>query len=173
VRTVPIAKLWLITFISILATLSLASSQTPPVTAHFGRDGRVLLPDASVTPGAVLTTDAAKVCQAGYSSTMRDVPLSVKKQAYTVYGIRPSTRTVNGQTVRICCEVDHLVSLELGGSNDIKNLWPQPYYPRPGAHEKDVLENWLHKQVCAGTISIERAQQAIAQDWYTAYQHMH
>jgi hypothetical protein len=68
--------------------------------------------------------------------------------------------------------VDHLISLELGGSNDIKNLWPQPYYPRPGAHEKDVLENWLHRQVCVGNITIERAQQAIAQDWYTAYQHM-
>jgi hypothetical protein len=71
--------------------------------------------------------------------------------------------------VRVCCEVDHLISLELGGSNDIKNLWPEPYLPRPGARQKDVLENWLHKQVCSGKMPLSDAQRMIATDWYAPY----
>jgi hypothetical protein len=96
-----------------------------------------------------------------FGRSVRNVPPSVKREVYDLYGVRPVIRQINGRTVRICCEVDDLISLELGGSNDIKNLWPQPYYPRPGAHEKDVLENWLHKQVCARNISIGRAQRRL------------
>ncbi len=33
-------------------------------------------------------------------------------------------------------EVDHLVSLELGGSNDIRNLWPEPSAGRWGARTR-------------------------------------
>jgi hypothetical protein len=31
--------------------------------------------------------------------------------------------------------------LELGGTNDMKDLWPEPYEPLPGSTEKDQLEN--------------------------------
>ena len=64
-----------------------------------------------------------------------------------------------------CCGVDHLIPLELGGSNDIKNLWPQPDDPRPGDGEKDQLENELHHQVCSGEMSLGEAQKCIASDW--------
>jgi hypothetical protein len=53
-----------------------------------------------------------------------------------------------------CCEIDHLIPLELGGSNDVKNLWPQPQDPRPGSFEKDSLENDLHHRVCNGEMSL-------------------
>ena len=33
------------------------------------------------------------------------------------------------------------MSLELGGSNDIKNLWPEAALPTPGFHEKDAVED--------------------------------
>ncbi len=62
--------------------------------------------------------------------------------------------------------------LELGGSNNLTNLWPQPYRPAPGAREKDVLENFLHRAVCGGAMTIEEAQRQIATDWYKAYQEM-
>jgi hypothetical protein len=70
-------------------------------------------------------------------------------------------------------EVDHFVSLELGGSNDIKNLWPEPYLPKPGARQKDVVENYLHRQVCAGNMTLPDAQQAIKSDWYKIYEKIH
>ena len=67
-------------------------------------------------------------------------------------------------------EVDHLISLELGGSNDIKNLWPQSYTTKPwNAHVKDKLENRLHKLICYGAINIVEAQIAISKNWIEAY----
>ena len=68
-------------------------------------------------------------------------------------------------------EIDHLISLELGGSNSIRNLWPQSYITQPlNAHIKDELENKLHALICSGQLPVEQAQQEIAQDWVAAYQ---
>src|SRR5438128_4091524 len=66
-------------------------------------------------------------------------------------------------------EVDHLVAFEDGGSNDIANLWPEAAEPRPGFHEKDQVENYLHDQVCTGRMNLFDAQSAIATDWLQVY----
>ena len=121
-----------------------------------------LLPDASLTPGDVLAVTKADVCQPGYSKLVRNVPQAVKDQAYKNYGI---FQHAAGEY-----EVDHLISLELGGSNSIKNLWPQSYLTQPwNAHVKDKLENELHHQMCNGSISMATAQHDIATDWIAAY----
>ena len=40
------------------------------------------------------------------------------------------------------CEIDHLISLELGGANDEKNLWPELYQGEIlNAYVKGQLEN--------------------------------
>ena len=138
-------------------------------SAHYEHSGQALLPDPNVTPGDAVSTDARTVCVPGYARRERNVPPEVKREVYALYGVHPSTQMRNGKRVRTCCEVDHLISLELGGSNDIKNLWPEPYFPLPGARQKDVLENWLHRQVCAGKIPLADAQAMISRDWYGAY----
>jgi hypothetical protein len=70
-------------------------------------------------------------------------------------------------------EEEHLIPLELGGNpTDPRNLWPEPYaksIPDGGARAKDEVENYLHKQVCAGVIPLQTAQQEIASDWYRIY----
>jgi len=70
-------------------------------------------------------------------------------------------------------EEDHLIPLELGGHpQDPGNLWPEPYetsIPEGGAHEKDKVENYLHDEVCAGSVPLRIAQSEIAQDWYRVY----
>jgi len=120
------------------------------------------IPNPHLTPGAVLTTDRGRICTPGYSKTVRNVPAAEKNAVYREYGI---TSHKAGEY-----EVDHLISLELGGSNDIANLWPQSYMASPlNAHVKDKLENRLHALVCSGRISIETAQKAIATDWIGAY----
>jgi hypothetical protein len=59
---------------------------------------------------------------------------------------------------------------KLGGSSDIKNLWPQPYAGTIwNAHVKGKLENRLHAMVCRGVISLQDAQHDIAIDWVAAY----
>src|SRR5690348_5443054 len=117
------------------------------------------VPSPALTPGAVLTTNAATVCVSGYSSSVRDVPDSEKEAVYARYGI---------PHVPYQHEVDHLVSLELGGSNAITNLWPEPYAGRWGARTKDVLENKLHDLVCSGTIGLRDAQRIEARNWVPA-----
>ncbi len=119
-------------------------------------------PDRAKTPGDVLAVTASDVCVRGYSKKVRNVPIDVKRKVYSEYGVT----YVRGQD-----EVDHLVSLELGGSNSIKNLWPEPYNDRSGwsARVKDGEEDKLHELVCAGKIPLKQAQKDIATDWIAAY----
>lgn len=120
------------------------------------------LPDRQCTPGAIFPkVTADQVCIKGYSSSVRNVPLSEKNEVYKEYGIYYHT---TGEY-----EVDHLISLELGGSNDISNLWPEASEPIPGFHQKDLVENYLHGLVCNGSISLEEAQKEISTDWLNVY----
>ncbi len=95
---------------------------------------------------------------------MRNVPYSEQEQAYAEYGIQYHSL---GQY-----EVDHLIPLELGGLNDISNLWPEAASPKPGFHEKDQVENYLHDQVCSGAMSLQDAQTQIATNWLAVYHSM-
>ena len=120
------------------------------------------LPDPACTPGAVFPkATAEQICTPGYSSKVRNVPSAVKDKVYAEYGI---TSHEPGQY-----EVDHLVALELGGSNAIANLWPEPAEPRPGFHEKDKVEDYLHTQLCDGKLSLQQVQVQIASDWVAVF----
>jgi len=131
-------------------------------TCHY-RDGGQL-PDPRCTPGSIdpAVTQAnihKTICVTGYTSKVRppagETDRFKYKVAYLVYRILHRKHT----------ELDHLVSLELGGSNDAANLWPEfPPTPNP----KDKVENALHRAVCAGRVSLAAAQRAIARDWLTA-----
>ena len=121
------------------------------------------LPDPTLTPGDVLTTAPEIICVRGYTKKVRNVPKNVKEEVYRIYGIQSYEP---GDY-----EVDHLISLELGGSNSIRNLWPESYLTEPyNAHRKDALENKLHALVCSGDLSLVDAQIAIAKNWIAAYE---
>jgi hypothetical protein len=121
------------------------------------------LPDRGCTPGARYEdATTAKVWKAGYARAVRNVSEATKDAVYAAYGM---TRHFDGHDG----EVDHLVSLELGGSNSRANLFPEAASPRPGSHQKDRLENRLHDEVCSGQITLRRAQRLIATDWVAAY----
>lgn len=120
------------------------------------------LPDPQKTPGDTLDVTPKDFCVSGYTAKVRDVPDAEKNQVYAEYGI---TSHAPGSY-----EVDHLISLELGGSNSIKNLWPQSYTGEWNAHQKDNLENKLHDLVCAGTLDMKAAQQMISTNWIATYQ---
>ena len=65
------------------------------------------MPDPKLTPGAVLTTDAAAICQPGYSRSVRHTPGSLKHRIYAEYGIDQKTGRY---------EIDHLIPLGIGGA---------------------------------------------------------
>jgi hypothetical protein len=121
-----------------------------------------LEPDPVLTPGATLPVTTQDVCTPGYSRKIRNVPTEVKRDVYRHYGIR---RHRSGEY-----EVDHLISLELGGSNSERNLWPQSNWTTPwNARTKNALENELHRLVCDGSLPLATAQREIASDWIAAY----
>jgi hypothetical protein len=71
---------------------------------------------------------------------------------------------------RSAYEVDFLITPGLGGSDDMRNLWPEPYGSTVwNAHIKNQLETHLHGLVCAGDLPLSEAQAEIAGNWITAY----
>ena len=122
------------------------------------------LPNLKLTPGYMRDVSVRELCTTS-TSLVRNVPESLKRDVYHNYGMNGNDRSVCAEGY----EIDHLVSLELGGSNDIKNLWPQSYCGDNNAHKKDKLENELHRQICLGKISIQDAQMCIKTDWVMCY----
>jgi hypothetical protein len=152
-------------FAPLLTPGALASPSAPPIQIPLLNydPGRAVLPDPKLTPGDTLpATTAADICTPGWASEHRHVTEAMRNRVYAEYG---RTETID------CCEVDHLIPLELGGSNHMKNLWPEPYGPtRPGAGEKDSLENELHERVCRGKMPLAEAQTCIATNWIQCWE---
>jgi hypothetical protein len=141
-----------------LSSSSGPASTSPPVEAS-----GAIEPNHRLTPGeAFPAATAGQVCVPGYSASVRDVPQATRLAVFAAYGVPYANHAAY--------ELDHLISLELGGDNAAANLWPEPLASAGGAHVKDGLENRLHSLVCAGRISLGEAQRAIAGDWWAAEQ---
>ena len=123
------------------------------------------LPDHACTLGTLDTEATLEVICGQSTRERRHVTDTIRQlvfEKYDVpYPVKPGTY-----------EVDHLIPLELGGSNDISNLWPEAADPRPGFREKDLVENELHRRVCSGEETLQEAQWDIAFDWVTVYRGM-
>lgn len=131
-------------------------------TAQFRDSHGEPLNDLRVTPGAIFKVSVATVCRSGYATSVRDVPQSEKNVVYAEYGI--THHTANEY------EIDHLISLELGGNNSVANLWPELNdHPHGYLNSKDILENRLHALVCSGAITLHSAQTQISTDWVATY----
>lgn len=130
------------------------------LSAHAARYAETPLP--AYTPGDIVSTDVALVCQKDYPLKARDVSRSKKDQVYALYHVDPEQCTEG-------CKIDHLVPLAIGGSNDTKNLWPHEYGARWSVYMKTRLEIRLRKEVCSGRLPIAQAQQCIASDWIKCY----
>jgi len=125
-------------------------------------------PDRRCSPGAYYSKLTKPVlCSAGFTTkAIRNVPESVKFAVEREYGLEPGRY---GQSL----EIDHIVSLELGGSNDIANLFPEKLYAQPGYRIKDKLENKLHDLVCSGRMLLRVAQREIAFNWQKLYEQVY
>jgi anti-sigma factor RsiW len=121
----------------------------------------VALPERRLTPGAIATVDRAQVCDSAQPKN-REVPASLQRRVFEEYGISH----VEPQAY----EVDYLITPALGGSDDIRNLWPQSYSATTwNARVKDMLEDYLREQVCSGRLDLATAQRDISSDWIAAY----
>jgi hypothetical protein len=154
------------------ASTPLAQVTLPPTHACTTRMSNGFpLPDPGCTPGAINPTLTADIlrnpdfrtcCVRSHTTTEEQ-----KAQTYGWYAIdHPAHNSGPTQT----CELDHLVSLELGGADTLDNIWPQcgpdgvtlkeRYFK-----QKDMVENYLAKQVREGKMDLADAQKGIASDW--------
>ena len=131
------------------------------------------LPDAAATPGEsnpAVTQGNIKqtICVSGWTKTIR--PPASYTTNLKLQQLKSGPYKSNSGPAAF--EEDHLIALEIGGNpTDQRNLWPQVWNPPDGlgAHKKDHLENALKALVCAGTITLKEAQNAIASNWLTAF----
>jgi hypothetical protein len=120
------------------------------------------LPDSRLTPGATRMISREQVCGVPAEDDGRPISQALAVRVFHDYRIaHPQPRAY---------EVDYLISPTLGGADDIRNLWPQPYAEGVWTSRvKDALEDHLRRLVCEGQVDLAIAQQDIAADWIAAY----
>ena len=145
-----------------VATVALALGASPNAAAAD-------LPDARLTPGGVLPVKAPQICRPGYApSTLHALtPAEWHKRrllVFQAYGI--------DRRERAAYVINHLIPLEIGGSNEIANLWPLAKAGKWNTVRKAKLVRRLHKLVCSGRLSLQEAQRETAADWIATYRNL-
>lgn len=122
-----------------------------------------VLPNKDLTGGSVRTGNRDAAC--GHARENRGRMTAARRdEVLKRYGLPAGTHSNY--------EIDHLIPLCLGGSDDPSNLWPQPRRALEeswNAEAKDRLERRMCDMVCEGDIEIGAAQEAFATDWIAAY----
>lgn len=120
-------------------------------------------PNTQITPGILCSESDPNFGGYAYPShvakCIRNVSESEKSQIAQAYGNIKKSEWPN-------YEFDHLIPLCAGGSNDIRNIWPQPIQE---AHGKDILENDICTQLRSGQMNQQQALAKVNQ-WIIAHQ---
>jgi hypothetical protein len=145
----------------VFVALRLEAPSSGPQTIAASR-GRWEEPDLQLTPGVTVPVAENLLCGSGAARPVPAVPVSLKRRVFEAYGFTPPRPEDY--------EVDYLITPELGGATDIRNLWPEPYQDTVwNARVKDQLEDRLHRMVCRGEVDLATAQHDISTDWIAAY----
>ncbi len=140
-----------------------------------------IYPDRKLTPGVVAMVTQEEVLRMGYTVDARHVSDRTKWEVLMRYKLATGDyHTINQPQLSALLrqyEIDHFISLELGGANDIRNLWPEPYMvevkgEKLGARQKDVVETGLHRMMAKGILTLPQVQAIIRKDWVRAYHEM-
>lgn len=143
----------------------------PSGTCRFDTRNGFPVPDPACTPGAINPGLTLSVLQDKRFKTgcVRDKATKrhAKVLTYGWYGLRPPAHN-SGQTQ--VCELDHFISLEIGGADTLDNIWPQCGPSRVELanryfKQKDIVENYLAWLVKNNRMYLDEAQRGIADDW--------
>lgn len=152
-----------------LATHEIDQAQLPVVPGQCSYQGQ--LPDPACTPGEVdpainQNNIQITICVTGYTTKVRP-PVS-----YTEPLKVQSMRAYRDTKPASSFEFDHRVPLEVAGApRSILNLWPEGYERTgaaptgQGSESKDRLENFIHKLVCSGQMSLADGQAVFMGDF--------
>jgi anti-sigma factor RsiW len=135
---------------------------SPAVMRWRGDRTAAVVPDRRLTPGVAQAMNSNEVCTQTLSDDTHVVPASVRQRVFQEYGM---AGVGSGDY-----ELDYLISPQLGGTDDIRNLWPEPASLTVwNMRAKDALEGRLKQLVCQGKVSLSTAQHDLATDWISAY----
>ena len=143
----------------IVATAAVYVQRSHSPASLTARQGLVL-PVSSITPGATADVTVDQLCSG--ATDARPITVAMRAQVLSAYGVQdvPSDQY----------ELDYLITPELGGATDVRNLWPQGYgSPIWNARVKDELEELLPRLVCSHQLDLTTAQRDMAADWIAAY----
>lgn len=144
----------------VLAVTSSIYLQSAPATSSFATNHRLSLPVSSITPGATWEVSLEDLCSG--VPRVRPITSAMRAEVVHAYGVEDLPQDQY--------ELDYLVTPELGGATDARNLWPQKYAsPIWNARVKDELERLLPQLVCDHKLDLATAQRDMASDWVAAY----
>ena len=116
------------------------TSKPRPSSSACVIDGTYHLPSPEWTPGKLCTKDDPDFDGLRYPEQIphcrRHVTEEKKRRVAERYGVNPAELSHY--------EVDHLIELNAGGSNDEENLWPQPLGPEDAAAKDHVEDETFH-----------------------------
>jgi len=139
-----------------------AAMHAAALRAHYRHDGPALLPDVRMSPGDVAIRDKSKLCPHADTTARRHVTEAEKKAVCAEYGIVPAK--CSGKFL----EIDHIVSLELGGSNSIRNLFRSRTNPRRARMRKIVWKIGCTVR-CAAARSLWRTRRSRSRSTGTSF----
>jgi hypothetical protein len=148
--------------IALAIGLMLGRARDPLTTLTADASGVFLLPRAELTPGATTPVTLHDICALDRHRGTQPIPSSLHQAVFARY---------DADYMRAAeYELDYLITPELGGVADARNLWPQPFARTSwNAYVKDELERLFHRQVCEGKLDLTTAQREMASDWIAAY----
>ena len=92
---------------------------------------QITVPDPTITPGVVRSTDATDVGSHG-TNPLRRMSHERSDVIMAEYGL-PGDRHPDH-------EIDHLIPLGIGGANSVANLWPEPLLPPSPASSGGITD---------------------------------
>lgn len=129
------------------------------------------LPNKQLTPGEVnanITQEniANTICVPHFTDTIRPSSSYTNRLKKVQIAMYKYPSDVDMKDV----EEDHLIPLSVGGHpTSSLNLWPQLWDGKYGAHQKDKLEQKIHKEVCSGKLSLIEGQKKFSDNWIESY----
>jgi anti-sigma factor RsiW len=143
-----------------VALLATATIYLSAPADQFAVRHRLSLPVATITPGATADVSVEELCSG--TPRLQPITAAMRAQVLSAYGVE----NVPPEQY----ELDYLITPELGGATDVRNLWPQRYgSPVWNARVKDELEELLPRLVCSRQLGLATAQRDMASDWIAAY----
>jgi hypothetical protein len=142
----------------LLAALALLASLASPAWAD-----STIVPDPVLTPGQARTANIGEICSTP-TSRVRHWARERDDRIMAEYGL-PGGRHPD-------FEIDHLIPLCLGGTDDDANLWPEPRRSIEStwnAERKDEFQARMSSLACSGELDVATAQKEIADNWTDAW----